>query len=533
MKLRILIIVVISLVSLSSISIPPHKIEIQDFKSRIKAKLDSLYDEETDFGGATIGIALPDGRQYGFAVGYSDMENKIKMNPDHRMLGGSSGKIFVSAAIMQLVESGKLKLDDKIEKYLGDLDWFDRIQNHDQITIRNLMQHSTGISRYVFDPDFQKEVHLDADRIWNPKDLLNYVFDKEPEFAAGEDFAYSDTNYILLAMILELVSKTTMYDFVENNILNPFNLDRISPQVDRKIPGIAIGYNKEDDPFYPGKVVENETYKYNVQFEWAGGGFVMNTVDLAQAGKLIYENKVFSQTLMGDFLQGIEAKGLGGKWGLGVHIKETPVGMSYGHSGFFPGYLTNMLYYPEYQFAIAFQVNTTNAKNLSLFRKLFQLIPTIKDYVIQSREESPFDHPETLVRHLYNQVTFPAGNTPDWDHIRTLFIKEATVVMRMSKTETATLSLDGWILDFVNFIHNSKVESTGFEEKIIKMKTMVFGDIAHILVLYTSYIPGVSKAPREGVDSFHMIKKNGKWQIVSILNEIPTPERPKPAVFRG
>jgi len=63
------------------------------------------------------------------------------------------------------------------------------------------------------------------------------------------------------------------------------------------------------------------------------------------------------------------------------------------------------------------------------------------------------------------------------------------------------------------------------------MESIIFGDIAHVLVLYTSYIPGVSEAPREGVDSFHLIRKDGDWKIVSILNEIPGPNRPKPAIL--
>jgi len=149
-----------------------------------------------------------------------------------------------------------------------------------------------------------------------------------------------------------------------------------------------------------------------------------------------------------------------------------------------------------------------------------------------SQTDSHTKDPESLIKHLYDQVTFPAGETPDWNYVRTLFIKESTVVMRMSKNETTTLSLDGWILDFVNFINNQNVKTTGFEEKIIKMGSMVFGDIAHVLVLYTSYIPGVSKTPREGVDSFHLIRKEGNWKIVSILNEIPGPDRPKPTILQ-
>ena len=145
---------------------------------------------------------------------------------------------------------------------------------------------------------------------------------------------------------------------------------------------------------------------------------------------------------------------------------------------------------------------------------------------------SHFKDPESLVKHLYGLVTFSSGETPDWEYVKTLFIKESNVVMRVGKNETTTLSLDGWVMDFENFIQEANVEATGFEEKIVKMKSMVFGDIAHVLVLYTSYIPGKSKVPREGVDSFHLIKKEGRWWIVSILNEIPTADRPKPDVLK-
>jgi len=171
---------------------------------------------------------------------------------------------------------------------------------------------------------------------------------------------------------------------------------------------------------------------------------------------------------------------------------------------------------------------------LSLKVRMFYLIILlfpISSFNVFSQSSSYTKDPEGLIKHLYNQVTFPAGETPDWGYVRTLFLKEATVVMRMGENKTAALSLDGWILDFVNFINNRNIKTTGFEENIIKMESIIFGDIAHVLVLYTSYIPGVSEAPREGVDSFHLIRKDGDWKIVSILNEIPGPNRPKPAIL--
>ena len=159
---------------------------------------------------------------------------------------------------------------------------------------------------------------------------------------------------------------------------------------------------------------------------------------------------------------------------------------------------------------------------------LFSFLGVSSVFSQAQKENKNFSDPEKMVRHLYQNVTFPAGKTPDWDYVRTMFLRESVVVMRTGRDQTATLSLDGWILDFVNFINDQNIKKTGFEEEVIKTDTMVFGDIAHVLVLYTSFVPGVSKKPREGVDSFHLIKKEGRWWIVSILNEIPTKNRKKP-----
>jgi hypothetical protein len=166
-----------------------------------------------------------------------------------------------------------------------------------------------------------------------------------------------------------------------------------------------------------------------------------------------------------------------------------------------------------------------------VWKSVFLLI-FVCNTVYAQNSNKHFNSPESLVSHLYDQVTFSAGESPNWDYVKTLFTKDATVVMRMSKTESVQLSLDGWVQDFVNFINKSNIKSTGFEEKIIKSQSMVFGNIAHVLVLYTSNIPGKTKTPREGVDSFHLAKKDGRWWIVSILNEIPTSNRLKPDVLK-
>jgi hypothetical protein len=140
---------------------------------------------------------------------------------------------------------------------------------------------------------------------------------------------------------------------------------------------------------------------------------------------------------------------------------------------------------------------------------------------------------EGVVRELYDIVTFPAETTPDWDQLRSLFLPEAVVVLRTSREETSVFSLEGFVQDWLRFIEGSNVRETGFTERIIRTHSTVFGDIAHIWVLYEAEIPGWGRPPQAGVDSFQLVRREGSWRIASITNEIPTPERPIPEVLRG
>ena len=152
--------------------------------------------------------------------------------------------------------------------------------------------------------------------------------------------------------------------------------------------------------------------------------------------------------------------------------------------------------------------------------------------IAQSSNQARLDTPEGLIEEIYDLVSFPAGTTPDWDVVRNLFIPEAVVVLRTSRDGSTVFSVDGFVQDFVTFIEQANVEQTGFTERILDMRTFVWGDIAHVLVLFDSDIPGDGRDPRAGVDSFQLIKRDGRWRIASITNERPSADRPLPEVFR-
>ena len=334
-------------------------------KKEIQLKLDEWH-KAGKFPGATVGFVLPDGESFRLAVGYSDRDAKTPMRPSDRMLAGSTGKTFAAATAMQLVKEGKLNLDDKVEKYLGKETWFDRLPNARDITVRQLMNHTSGLVRYEFKDQFTKDLTASPDKVWKPAELVSYLLDEKAPFDAGKGWDYSDTNYIVLGMIIEKVTGKRFYDEANRRLIKPLKLSNTIPQDSPRIKGLVQGYAGANNPF-GGKdaMISDGKFAINPQFEWTGGGWATTSEDLARWAKMMYEGKAFDASLLPVMLDGVPAKlGRDTKYGLGVIIRPTQAGTSYGHSGFFPGYMTDMMYFPDHKIAVAVQVNTSVPQDL-------------------------------------------------------------------------------------------------------------------------------------------------------------------------
>jgi len=335
-------------------------------EQRLQASLDSLY-AAGRFPGGTVGVTLPDGTVLGLAVGQSDTILKLPMRPTDMMPAGSVGKTFFAAVAYQLITEGRIGLDDPISKYLGGEPWFSRLPNAADITVRMLMNHTSGLVRYEFDDAFTRDLKADPYKVWKPEEQVAYLLDKPAPFAAGQGWDYSDTNYIVLAMIMERVMGEDMYAEIERRVTGPLGLTGVMPQTGPVLPGLVQGYAGPNNPFSDkDAVLEDGRFIFNPQFEWAGGGFVVNAPALSRWAWLLYQNRAFDVSLNDDVYAGVEARGLGRgvRYGLGVIISDTPLGITWGHSGFFPGYLTEMRYWPDHQFAIAIQINTSAGRPL-------------------------------------------------------------------------------------------------------------------------------------------------------------------------
>jgi D-alanyl-D-alanine carboxypeptidase len=330
----------------------------------LQEKFDELH-AAGNFPGATVGFAFADGTSLGLATGLADREAKKPMAPNDLMLQGSVGKTYVAAVVLQLLREKKLALDDRIEKYLGKEKWFTRLPNANEITIRMLMNHTSGLVRYEFKEQFTRDLTANPDKVWKPEELISYIFDTKPPFAAGQDWDYSDTNYIVLGMIIERVGGLPYYEQAKTRLLKPLKLDRTVPSDSRLIPGLVQGYAGKNNPFGgTDEMIVGGKFAFNPQFEWCGGGMASTSQDLARWAKVLYEGRLFGRELLGEMLTGVSARlGPEAKYGLGVIIRPTPLGISYGHSGFFPGYLTEMMYFPDHKLAVAVQINTSAARS--------------------------------------------------------------------------------------------------------------------------------------------------------------------------
>ena len=330
-------------------------------RATLQKRVDSLV-ANSKFPGVVVGVSLNDGTTFAIAGGRADTAKQEAMKPNARLLLGSVGKTYFAAVALQLVAEGKLDLDAHISKYLGDEAWFARVPNAKDITVRQLMNHTSGLVRYEFNPAVTNAITADANKTFTPEERVSYIFDSPPPFAAGQGWQYSDTNYIVLGMIVEKIMKQPFYSLIERRILTPLNLRNTIPSDRRELPGVVQGYAGAGNPF-GGKdaMWENGRMIMNPQMEWAGGGFAASADDLARWARLLYGGNVLTDAVKAQAFQGVPARGLGrgALYGLGVIIVPTDLGATYGHSGFFPGYLTEVRYYADHGFAISLIFNTS------------------------------------------------------------------------------------------------------------------------------------------------------------------------------
>ena len=313
------------------------------------------------FPGMTVAIARPDG-VFTNAAGVANRETSEPMTADNTMLAASIGKTFVAATLLRYVDENRLTLDDPIKIWLGSREWFKDLPNGNAITIRHLLQHQSGLPDHVYMEAFAALLPERVDSM-TPEALIALILDTQPLFAPGEGWAYSDTGFLLLGLIIEEVAGRTYYQEIQDLFITELGLDSTAPSDQKRIPKLARGYASPESGLNLPAVTTGEdgAMLWNPAIEWTGGGLYSTAHDLALWGRAFLSGSLHSHNIFQQAITGVQTSrnDLTSLYGLGVSIRSSSAfGPVYGHRGSIPGYISSLQYYPDYDIAIAFQINT-------------------------------------------------------------------------------------------------------------------------------------------------------------------------------
>ena len=257
------------------------------------------------------------------------------------MRGGSILKPFVATVVLQLVEEGELGLDDRITELLP-ASVTDRFPTAGGITVRMLLNHTSGLAEYN-DPSFKVQVHADPQRVWSAADLLDLAAAKPPTGAPGERYAYANTNYNLLGLVIEETTGRSWREVVRERVIDRLDLDDTSlpdpgRPVDDDVP-VAHGYQAMGDELVDLAGIDPS------MADAAGGHALLTTdadllrfLDALLAGDLFDDDATLDAMLT--FVDAAEPSGKDGQ-GLGLERYRLPDGrVIVGHLGGTAGYLS-------------------------------------------------------------------------------------------------------------------------------------------------------------------------------------------------
>jgi D-alanyl-D-alanine carboxypeptidase len=313
--------------------------------------------------GILMSVVQPGTGLWTGASGMADLAGGVALQSCNISRVGSTVKTFTAVTVLMLAEEGKLSLDDKASDYLSSEDIRD-IENADKATIRQLMQHSSGIYNYIQNLQFQTASLNDLIREWKPEDLLQYARKKPAYFDPGTDVSYSNTNYILLGMIITNVEGKPFYEVFKEKIFNPLGLTMtVFAATDPVPPGIIRGYVD----FYSTLDVMDATYYSGWDYYTADGGLISNPNDMNTFLQALFGGTLLSAASLQEMTAWMTPSEQDPDffpvfYGLGIFKMDTPWGEAWFHSGDAIGYYAAMTYFPDRQTFITWAVNGNYGK---------------------------------------------------------------------------------------------------------------------------------------------------------------------------
>ncbi|MDN3294744.1 serine hydrolase domain-containing protein [Streptomyces ficellus] len=296
-------------------------------------------------------------------AGVADRETGRERLPRDRYRVGSITKTFVATVVLQLEAEGRLDLDDTVDRWLPGVV---RGNGHDgrEITVRQLLNHTSGIYNVTSDPGFQAKVfgpgflqhRYDT---WTPGQLVDLAMKHRPDFAPGTDWRYSNTNYVLAGMVIEKVTGRPYGKEVERRVLKPLGLRATS------VPGTDPRMPKPSGRAYstlmagPHAPVHDVT-ELNPSLAWAAGEMVSDSADLQRFVRALLKGKLLPPRQMKELTTTVPVGEdmPSGRYGLGVSVQKLSCGTEvWGHNGGIHGSGSAMVATRDGRHSLALNVN--------------------------------------------------------------------------------------------------------------------------------------------------------------------------------
>ncbi|MCK6691800.1 MAG: beta-lactamase family protein [Thermoanaerobaculia bacterium] len=313
--------------------------------------------------------------------GMADIGQGIAMEPCHVGKVASVTKLFTGVLVMKLVEQGKLNLDDPLTKWLPSK-YTSKVRNADQCTVRQLLNHTSGIYDIIEDNTFYLNVLNDPARKWKAAELLEFAYDKDPFFPAGTDVEYSNTNFLLASMVLEAASGRSHADLMHELILDPLNMQNSYYHWHDPLPGFtAQGYF---DLYNNGTLVNMSDF--NTGNGNGYGGLYSTVFDLKVFIEALLRDKTLLTPAAYTEMTTITAQSADNEaYGVAIRkdfLERAPDEYALGHRGRDLAYSADLFYFPNQDATMVFLINYGTDAESALQETFFRFQAEITDAIL-------------------------------------------------------------------------------------------------------------------------------------------------------
>ncbi|MER5381048.1 serine hydrolase domain-containing protein [Streptomyces sp. NPDC002688] len=313
----------------------------------LTARLDKAIEDvrqEANIPGVVVGLWMPGKGNYVRASGVANTATREPMAVDSYIRIGSETKTFTVTALLELVDDHRIGLDDPISDYIRG------VPNGRHITLRQLAEMRSGLFPYTSDADFEHDLLSNPQRSFTPRELLAYGYRHPNTFAPGAEFQYSNTNLILLGLVIEKVSGHKIADFLDKRVFRPAHLRHtLFPKGNEFPEPHPQGYT--DQTLNGG--IANAT-DWNPSWGWTAGAMISNLHDLRRWAKVVATGTLLSPETQAQRLKTLPTGFPGTSYGLGIFNASGWIG----HNGSLPGYETVTVYLPSKKATLVVMLNT-------------------------------------------------------------------------------------------------------------------------------------------------------------------------------